>query len=61
MSPLSTSWNCLAISTGVMSSLSLLARSPRVTPGVRIGASLVPETVTVRVAVEVAPSASVTV
>ncbi|CAB5517739.1 hypothetical protein LMG26857_06842 [Achromobacter anxifer] len=49
------------MSTGVMVSLSLLFWLSSVTPGVRIGASLVPVTVTVRVAVVLAPSASVTV
>ncbi|MNQ74584.1 hypothetical protein D3C85_893440 [compost metagenome] len=61
VSPLSTSWNCLAMSTGVMTSLSLLLRSSSVTPGVRIGLSLVPVMVMVSVAVSVAPCASETV
>ncbi len=61
MSPLSTSLNCLEMSTGVMSSLSLLFRSSSLTPGVRIGVSLVPVTVIVSVAVDVAPWKSETV
>ena len=49
------------MSTGVMTSLSLLLRSPRMTSGVRIGASLLPVTVMTSVALSVAPWASVTV
>ncbi|MNQ85324.1 hypothetical protein D3C85_1004840 [compost metagenome] len=58
---MSTSENCLETSTGVMAWPSSLAWSSKVTPGVRIGVSLVPVTVTVRVAVDVPPSPSETV
>ncbi|KFJ61282.1 putative hemolysin domain protein [Bordetella bronchiseptica] len=61
VSPLSISWNWPEMSTGAMASPSSLAWSPRVTPGVSVGASLVPVTVTVSVAVEVAPDGSVIV
>ncbi|MCY1551144.1 hypothetical protein D9M68_874540 [compost metagenome] len=49
------------MSTEVMTSLSLLLRSLRMTSGVRIGPSLLPVTVMTSVAVSVAPWASDTV
>ncbi|MNL37452.1 hypothetical protein D3C87_1595970 [compost metagenome] len=58
---MSTSENWPEMSTGVMAWPSLLAWSSRVTPGVRIGVSLVPVMVTVSVAVDVPPSPSETV
>ncbi|CAB3689307.1 hypothetical protein LMG26685_04698 [Achromobacter mucicolens] len=60
-SPLSTSENWPEMSTGVMAWPSLPAWSSSVTPGVRIGVSLVPVTVIVSVAVLVAPWKSETV
>ncbi|MNL16161.1 hypothetical protein D3C87_1371890 [compost metagenome] len=61
LSPVSTSENWSEISTGMMAWPSLLAWSSSVTSGLRIGVSLVPVMVTVRVAVLVPPSPSETV